>query len=186
MSRRLQILLFAACFALALCSVGPPLQAAPSPKENEVKAVLVFHLTRFVSWAATPSNDTAFVIGVLGPDPFGGALDAVVKGEKLGERPILVKRATMASDLRDCQIVYVSPEAREADLRIFETLGASSILTVGESSDFLVNGGMIRFKKNPERKLRLEVNLRRIRDHGLNVSAQLLRVSDVTDGGEGR
>jgi len=160
---------------------------AASPKENEVKAVLLFHLTRFATWPPSVlTNQTAFTIGVLGPDPFGGALEAVVQGEKVGNLPIVLKRGTTAAALRDCRIVYISPEARESDAKIFETFGSAPLLTVGESSDFIANGGMIRFKRTIDRKIRLEIQLRRVRDRDLNVSAQLLRVSEVLEGGPAR
>jgi hypothetical protein len=174
----------------AVLVAGAPVRsAAPAPpKESEVKAVLLFQLTRFVTWPQTTlTNEAApYVIGVLGPDPFDGALDAVVKGEKVGSHPITILRAATVRGLTNCQMVYVSPEAREPLPKIFEMWKAAPTLTVGESGDFISRGGMIRFKRSADHKVRLEIDLDRVRLHAISVSAQLLRVCDVLGGGNGK
>lgn len=157
-------------------------EAADLPKESEVKAVLLFHLTQFVTWPSISGSE--FVIGILGPDPFGSALDAVVKGEKAANLPIRVKRVSRAQDLAGAQLVYVSPRAREPLPRILRELEAQPpSFTVGETAEFIGAGGMLRMLRTPEHKTRIEVNLRRARAAGFNVSAHLLRVSDVVEGG---
>lgn len=154
---------------------------AASPTENEVKAVLLFHLTQFVTWPTNASQSPDFLIGILGPDPFGDSLDAVMKGEKVGTRAIRIVRSNRARELIDCSLVYVSPQAREPLSQIFNVLKELPTLTVGENDDFIDDGGMIRFKPN-DRKIRLQVQLPRARSQGFNISAQLLRVSDVVQG----
>ncbi|RYF81456.1 MAG: YfiR family protein, partial [Chitinophagaceae bacterium] len=56
---------------------------APSTT-NQLKAVFLFNFSQFVSW---PSNSLAdnspFVIGILGNDPFGSYIESVVEGEKV-------------------------------------------------------------------------------------------------------
>jgi hypothetical protein len=158
-------------------------RAAAPASEAEIKAVLLFHLTQFVTWPTSSVTSATFDIGVLGPDPFGPVLDAVVSGEKVNGKPIRILRSTRAQDLRNCPLVYVSPQGREPLARLFEELRKPPTLTVGESQEFLDEGGMIRFRKTPERKIRLQIFLDRVRQAGFNLSAQLLRVSDVTQGG---
>jgi len=180
---------FLLSLAVAVFTHGITHAAAPAPpKESEVKAVLLFHLTRFVTWPQTTfTNDaTPFVIGVLGPDPFDGALDVVVKGEKVGSHPITIVRANTARALTNCQIVYVSPEAREPLPKIFDTWKTAPTLTIGEAGDFISRGGMMRFKKSADRKVRVEIDLDRVRRNSITVSAQLLRVCDVLGGGDGK
>ena len=144
---------------------------------------MLFHLTQFVTWPAVSTNESPdFVIGILGPDPFGPALDEVAKGEKVGNRPIRVVRANRVRELNGCSLVYVSPQARERLARIFQELRGPPALTVGETADFLDEGGMVRFRRMPERKVRLQINLQRARQSGFNISAQLLRVCDVVQG----
>ena len=70
----------ATCLLLFLgLSVG----AAVPPAEYRVKAVFLFNFAQFVDWPpdAFTAPGQPFVIGVLGKDPFGPELDAVVRGE---------------------------------------------------------------------------------------------------------
>lgn len=158
-------------------------RAAAPPSEAELKAVLLFRLTQFVTWPSASSNDNVFAIGILGPDPFGEALNTVIRGEAVDGRPIRIVRANRADELAGCALIYVSPQSRESPFRVFETFQGTPALTVGESSDFLSEGGMIAFRRTSENKIRLQINLARARRNGFNISAQLLRVSDVIQGG---
>src|SRR5690242_6746479 len=65
--------------------------AAP---EYQVKAVFLFNFAQFVEWPAGSfqAADAPFVIGVLGQDPFGAQLDAVARGETVGQRPLAIRR----------------------------------------------------------------------------------------------
>jgi hypothetical protein len=163
-------------------SFGARAHAAAAASEPELKAVLLFHLTHFVEWPASGTNSQEFVIGILGPDPFGGAIDEVVKEKTAGGRPIRVKRLMRPAEARGCAIVFVSAQWREPLRRVFDAVKNSSVLVVGETAEFMDAGGMIRFRQTPDRKVRLQVQLTRVRERGLNVSAQLLRVADVVQG----
>jgi len=52
---------------------------------------------------------------------------------------------------------------------------------VGESGEFIEQGGMIGFV-NKEGKIKLQINLKTINQSGLKVSAKLLEVADVVKG----
>ena len=157
-------------------ALRPGLHAAVP--EAEVKSVLLFHLCQFVSWP--PSAEARpFCIGVLGPDEFGDALDQAVHGEQVHGGPITIRRSFRAADLADCQIVFICSGAREPLAHIRDTLKPMPTLLVGESEDFLREGGMVNFALMPNHKFRLEVQLDRLRDCGLKMSAQLLRVCVV-------
>lgn len=157
-------------------------RGAPQPTESELKAVLLFHLTQFTTWPATnTAHEGEFVIGILGPDPFSGALAAVTKGEKVNGHPIHIERSNRARNLTHCALVYVSPQFRDSVPRALNELRQGTILTVGETDQFIEAGGMVRLKKTEDQKIRLQVHLSRVRASGLNISAQLLRVSEVLE-----
>ncbi len=153
-----------------------PTEAAVS--EAQVKAVLLFRLSQFVNWPPAAEGEP-FCIGILGPDDLGSALDQAVEGELVRGRALTVKRAAHAAELADCQIVFVSPRVRETLAHIRGELNRMPSLIVGESDDFLSEGGMVRLALMDDRKIRLEIQLDRVRAAGLKVSAQLLRVSIV-------
>src|SRR5580704_1189802 len=75
--------------------------------EYQVKAVFLFNFSQFVSWPAGTfgRSDSPIVIAVLGRDPFGADLDAVVNGEHVGERALVVRRYQDVSEIKDCHIL---------------------------------------------------------------------------------
>src|SRR5688572_27895567 len=86
--RSLLAAVFALCFMLAST------QAAAPAREYRVKAVFLFNFSRFVEWpeSAFSAPGAPFVVGVFGHDPFGGELEAVMRGETVGGRALEVRR----------------------------------------------------------------------------------------------
>jgi hypothetical protein len=85
-----------------------------------------------------------------------------------------------------CQILFIgaSEAGRTSDaLRAF---AAAPVLTVGESGNFIVEGGMIRFIDSG-RRIRFEITPDAARRASLKISSRLLRVADIVrdrQGGE--
>jgi hypothetical protein len=175
---RPRVLRTAGVLLLLLAVARSTVAAVP---EQTAKAAVVFHLLQFVTWPDAAAAGP-FQIGVLGTGSFEEALRAMVAGETMAGRPIVVKRAAGAATLADCDLVYVEDGGREPLRRVLTGLGRRAILTVGESEDFAAAGGMIALRRTAERKLRLQVNLAAAEAAGFKISAQLLRVADVVKG----
>jgi hypothetical protein len=158
------------------------LRGATPPSEFDLKAVFLFHFTQFVEWPqdAYSSDDAPFIIGVLGTDPFESSLTSIVRGESVGRHPIIVRDVRNESVERGCQILYVAKDGEP--LLEFRRIRNAPILTVGESESFYQEGGVVQFYID-RRRLRLRINLEEARTRSLVISAKLLRVSEVTDGG---
>jgi len=75
-----------------------------------VKAVFLFNFAQFVEWPPQSFQDAAapFVIGVLGTDPFGSALEGAVRGETLNGRSFVIERYRSVTEIRHCQILFIS------------------------------------------------------------------------------
>src|SRR4051812_28059903 len=76
---------------LALAGVMLPIVSAqPAARESQIKAVFLYNFVRFVDWppSAFPDAQSPLVIGVLGEDPFGTALDDAIRGESVNGRPL--------------------------------------------------------------------------------------------------
>jgi hypothetical protein len=174
-----------AAIALATTLAGLCRAPAAAPAgETELKAVLLFHITQFVTWPAASNQQPEFIIGVLGSDALATALDEVVKGETVNNRPIRVMRSDDPARLRDCDLLYVSPTIRQPLGRVMEEMKRRpSTLVVGETDGFLDQGGHIRLRQTSARKIRLQIHLGNARGNGFQISAQLLRVADVVGGG---
>jgi preprotein translocase subunit Sec61beta len=150
-------------------------------KEYQIKAAFLFNFTQFVEWPATAFSapNAPFVIGILGDDPFGAAIDEAVNGEKIGLHPLIVQRYHDSKEIKPCHILFISSADPE---RIKESLALMSThtLTVSDAGSFMKMGGIIRFFTE-RNKIRLQINPDAARLADLNISAKLLRVSDIFD-----
>lgn len=168
--------------ALALCGwLGAASSRGQSSREYDLKAVLVFNLTRFVEWppAAFGSADSPLVIGILGTDPFSKVIDEVVRTESHRRHPIEVVRWHSLPAAPHCHILFVGADAREDFASLQADLRHLPVLTVGDYDGFVEGGGMVGLKKTVAGKIQLRINLRATRMSGLVVSGKLLQVADV-------
>jgi hypothetical protein len=138
--------------------------------EYQVKAAFLFNFLKFVEWPPAAAG-APWVIGVLGHDPFGAMLDETVRGKIVNGRKIEVRRYSQASDVKDCNILFIG----RGD---YERIGIpvqAGMLTVGEAPGFLKAGGAINFYLEDNR-VRFEIRPAAAGGAGLHVSSQLLKL----------
>ncbi len=159
---------------------GAAAPANGAPPEYQIKAVFLFNFALFVEWPASAFSDdrAPLVIGVLGTDPFGAQLDEAVRGEKIGERPLVVRRYRRVEEVTDCHILFLSGSEAGATEKILARLKDRSLLTVGDTDNFNRQGGMVRFV-NENNKIRLKINVDAAKAAGLVISSKLLRPTMV-------
>jgi hypothetical protein len=165
--------------AALLASIpGSGRAGASDVPEYEVKAAFLCNFGKFVEWPSGALLDgEAMVIGVLGRDPFGGALDKLsgrvtVQGRRLG-----VRRVNAMNELGRVQILFIAESKASALPEIIKALGKSPVLTVSDIDGFLDKGGAINLFLD-ESKVRFSVNLKATQRAGLKVSSQLLNVAN--------
>lgn len=159
-------------------------QSAAS-REYQIKAVFLFNFAEFVEWppAAFASAQEPLVVGVLGEDPFGHYLDEAVQGEKVGARPLVVRRYSRLNDIEACHVLFISrSEAGHLD-EIVARLKDRSTLTVSDIDGAANRGVMIRFV-NQSNHLRLRINLNAAKSAGLTISSKLLRPAEIVSPGK--
>jgi hypothetical protein len=154
-----------------------------TPVEYRLKAVFLFNFAQFVEWPAEafPDAGAPLVIGVIGDDPFGPVLDEAVKDEKIGGRPLAIRRFKPADDLTTCHILFISRSEEGHLEQIVARLQGRSILTVSDSDGSAQRGVMIRFFTE-NRKIRLKINLEAARAARLVLSSKLLRPAEIVTG----
>jgi len=166
-------------FSLALGAQSVPAIAGDS-LEYTVKGAYLYKFGAFVDWPPTAFPDTAtpFIIGILGDDPFGPKLDALVKNRTVHGRPIVVKRYQRAEQAKEAHVLYISPTEAERRDQIVAGLKGTSTLTVSDESkdwmgiiNFIVQDNKVRFEIDPEAANRA----------GLKISSKLLSVADVVN-----
>jgi hypothetical protein len=148
--------------------------------EPEVKAVFLFNFAQFVGWpeSAFVDQTSAFVIGILGNDPFGPIIDDVVKGEVVNGRGLIVQRFRSVEELTPCHILFISGVDPDQFNRVFATLRGQPVLTVGDAEGFATGGGAIRFM-TAQKRIRLRVNVAAVKAANLTISSRLLRSAEL-------
>jgi len=154
-----------------LAGLGVRAQAASIPLEYAVKASYLYKFAPFVQWppSAFSTPNAPLVICIAGPDPFGGALNEAVRGQRVGSHPIVVRRVETVRPGMGCQILFVGGEDTEEDL---QAVAHEPILTVTDRSRGGI-GGMIQFV-TVRGRVRFAINQSAAQECGIAISSKLL------------
>jgi len=157
-------------------------QEVPS-KEYEIKAAFLYNFVQFVKWppSAFASSDAPLCIGVLGDDPFEGALDDTIRGEAVNGHKLVLLRSHNIDDLRGCQMIFVARSEKGDTAQILAAVNSRPILTVSEIDHFAQEGGDIDFYLSSG-KVRFDINPGAARHGGLQISSQLLALGRIVGG----
>lgn len=163
---------------VALCLDTLPAQTVS--REYQLKAVFLYNFAQFTDWPANafPRTNSPVVIGIFGQDPFGRALDDTVKGESINGRSLVVRRFARLEEINECQLLFISASETNRLPQILSAVKGRSTLTVGETDNFVLSGGIIRFA-TANNKIRLRINLDAARQANLTISSKLLRLADI-------
>ena len=153
--------------------------------EYKVKAAFLFNFAKFVEWPASAfkAPDSPLVIGILDGARFPPTFEQATKDRTINGRSVIIRRSKLLEDLLDAQVLFVS-HSEEADYgRILRMLSGRGVLTVGESPEFLGQGGVINFALRDHR-LRFEINRTAAEKEGLRISSQLLKLAITPSAGD--
>ncbi|HEX8376403.1 MAG TPA: YfiR family protein [Pedobacter sp.] len=153
----------------------------PRPtSEYQLKAAFIYNFTRFIDWppASFGSTDSPFVIGILGDDGISAYINELVKGEKLGNRQIVVRRFSNPAEITQCQILFIGGKDVPEMKGLLNAMNRRGVLTVSDAPDFAKLGGIVRFYKEAN-KLRLQINVDEVKISELTISSKLLSLSNV-------
>jgi hypothetical protein len=185
MRRRRPIL---SCLMLLLLSFTAPCGVAQDAAvpEADLKAAFLFNFAKFVEWPAEafPQEDSPLTIGIYGDEDFTSTLRTLIKDKKAHGRAFVVKRLTTIQEAKSCQMLFFrDAEGKRVFPALYDSIKRSSILTVGESEDFLDAGGMLNLFFE-DKRLRFDVNPAPAESAKLSISSQLLRLAkNIRKGG---
>jgi hypothetical protein len=168
--------------AAALAMPGSPARAQPAAAEYDVKAAFLYNFTKFVEWppAAFPDARSPLKICVLGEDPFGKTLRALMD-EEVGGRPLTLLRLDSLSNPAACHVLFISRSERNRLPQIFATLDDAPVLTVGDTPELFEQGGIINFILERS-KVRFEINQEAAERVGIKISSKLLALARYVKG----
>lgn len=161
-----------------------------------VKAGYVLNLLRLTQWpdASFATQESPLVVQVAGEDAMTAYLEAIVRDERIGNRPIVVGRLALperTSDgpldaaqpfvdaLRGAHLVFVAENALPHREPILETVAGRAVLTVSDVPAFATQwGGMIGLAVRAG-TVSLEVNVQRMDESGVSLSSRVLRLASI-------
>ena len=170
---------------LALAAGWPGLGRA-SPEvgsEYQTKAAQIYSFTKFIDWPAKkfPSSESPFIIGVYGSDDITDFLRESFQTRRIKDRPVEIRHLTNKAELPGCHLVFVSRSESGRLGTVLYEMRHENILSVGESDNFLKNGGVINFL-NVDGATRFQINLGAASRESLKVSSKLLPISYPANG----
>jgi len=181
--RRRLVLLLAVGVAL-LAGVPAARAESGAPRDYQVKAAFLINFPRYVNWPASTfaESNSPVTVAIFGDDNMAGEFANMIEGGRMVDgHPLQLKRISKVEEIPGCQILYVADSERSRMPDILERIKGAGILTVGESEDFLEQGGIIQLV-NRDRKIRIQVNLNAASQAQLRISSRLLVVADAVKG----
>jgi hypothetical protein len=165
--------------ALALVvSVAVPAQAQRGLDEYEVKAAFLLNFVKFVQWPPSDQRSGAVTIGVVGRmRKFTNALEAIVRGRVVNGQVIIAREMRENDDPRGFHIIFIADSEASQIAGILERTRGAGVLTVGESPDFLTEGGVARFFVEANR-VRFQIDPINAQQERLKISSQLLSLGN--------
>jgi hypothetical protein len=149
-------------------------------EEYQVKAAFLYNFVKFVEWPSqafeTPKDP--ITICVLGHNPFGNALEEVIRGKSIGGRAIVFREVNHVEQANSCQILFVGAADNKRYRSLCVNLKPVGVLTVGEAQGFAVGGGMIHFTLDAGR-VRFEINVEAAEHAQLHISSKLLSLAQI-------
>jgi hypothetical protein len=178
--RRLAGLGMLLCLSAAL---PIPTRAQTSPyTPYQLKALYLHNFAKYTEWPKEVLGDESapFVLGILGKDPFGKAIE-IIEGKPIKGRKLSVKHFSNVQEVKDCHLLFICSSELDRLPHILKALEKSSILTIAEVEGFLQYSGMINLvaeqKSAGSQSVAFEINRAAAEKVNLKLDTQLLKLA---------
>jgi len=171
------------CLMLLAC-VPAGAVGESTASEYALKAAIVYKVVKFVSWPDNQANVDSAPLYICLPesDPIASAMDALA-GETAHGRAIEIRRLGQVSKVPgDCDILYMSRRESARRRALLTNIADAPVLTIGDSEDFVKAGGIVALEIKQSR-VQFAINTNASQRAGLTISAQLLQLARIDDGG---
>ncbi len=151
---------------------------AQEVSEYQVKAAYLYSFAKFIDWPAKDLQQPTFRMCVLNNKAFETTLAGIVKNKAVRGHPVNVMAVQNADEARNCHILFIGAVQNKNAGPLLESIKDRSVLTVGETTEFMEEGGMINFFLENDH-VHFRVNQRVASQAGLHLSSRLLSVAKV-------
>jgi uncharacterized protein DUF4154 len=146
-------------------------QAQEQTLEFQVQAAYLYNFVKFVEWPAGTLG-TVITICTTGNTPVTTALEQIVRDEVVNGHPLAVR--TIEAPEAACNVVFVPHDVAASEY--VRSARTAPVLTVGESPDFIAQGGIINFVRDAG-MMRFEIDQEAAKRARLQISSRLLRLA---------
>lgn len=170
---------------IPLCSGAlKPARAQATAEEYQIKAAFLYHFAQFVEWPESTLNgkDLSLNLCIFDNDPHLPELRNSIEGKPIGSHVFHLRLLGQTQEIQGCQILFLSRDQARRQSATLKSLRGLPVLTVGETANFLADGGMIRFHLEGN-KIRFDINLGAADLSHLKISSRLLLLATSVNRG---
>ena len=162
-------------------------------KEYQLKAAFLYNFIKFVDWPEKAADSNQVTIGIISKEPLVNLFEPL-KDKKVKNKNVLIKQLPSFEEIqklggqnkkaadeqiesiKKCHLLLICSSETVYIKDILGQLKDTNILTVGETENFLKEGGIINFVVE-DKKVRFEINLDASDKAKLKISSQLLQLA---------
>lgn len=165
-------------FLLSILPAGSHLWAQTNPV-YPIEANIIYHFTKYIDW---PNKDESgeFVIGVIGNSPVFDEMTRLMSQKTACGKKITIRRFHPDAASFNCQILFITEEARSCLKTVSEMIASSPTLIVCEGAGLAKKGAAIDLVLSEEH-LKLEINKTDIEHHKLQIASELLQLGSTVN-----
>ena len=166
-----------AALLLPLTRHAPAGTEPMTAQRGRIEAAFMRNFARYVAWptVAFANERTPWTVCIVGDGHFDGALESTFQGRTEQGRGFEIVRAGAANELPPCQIAYIGLEAAAQRRAALATLRKQPVLTVGNASEFMQEGGIIRLLAGE--RIEMSINLDQARAVSIGIPAKMLELA---------
>jgi hypothetical protein len=172
--------------AIAFVLLGWTLSShAQAPTEPALRAAFLYNFAKFTDWPADRLPPGAPIEFCVAEAAVADALQALVAGRSIGDHHVAVSRIKLDSGLGTCVVLYTGEPNAKRIADLLAPLAGSSVLSVGDSPQFIAVGGIVRLFMNAG-QMRFAINVEAADRAKLHLSSQLLALATIVRDGADR
>lgn len=150
--------------------------------EASAKADFIVKLIDFVEWPAGKGVDAggAVVIACVGDSPVIAALQNAAAKKTAEGQKVTVRTVAAGDPLAGYQMVFIGACDKAELAKVMKATAGGPILTISNCPSFAKFGVMVNILEEAEgSKVKFEVNTMTVKEAGLKIGAQLLKLAIV-------
>jgi len=143
------------------------------------KAAFIYNMSRFIDWKDPRVGQEGYpvIFAVMKDDSLGPTLKQLLEAKGLNGRVLIIRDEAQIQSAREFFNVFsIAPQKPEATSKIIKDLKGSRVLTVGETADFLKQGGMVQLQQS-EKTLQFQLNETSMEGEGLKAEPVLKKMA---------